>query len=119
MTAATLDLTIERNTDFSQSLILQDSEGSPLNLTGYTFTSMIKRAATDTNALISFTCTVPTPANGTIILSLTNAQTSALVTTGVDYTAPTNLVYDVVQNVSGVKTRIVQGSISLIPAVTI
>lgn len=120
MTAATLDLDIECGADFSQALILKDDTDTPLNLTGYSFASMIKISAADESALTSFTCTVdPNPLLGTVTLSLTNAQTIALFAPGNNPTETTNLVYDLVQTVASVKSRIIQGNITLIPGVTL
>lgn len=120
MTAATLNLEIECGADFAQTVTLKDSSDVAIDITTYSFSSMIKSSAADPDALISFTVTKAVdPLTGTFTLSLTNAQTASLFAPG-DFSSETmTLVYDVVQTVGIVKTRIIQGSIAVYPGVTL
>lgn len=120
MTAATLNLEIECGADFAQTITLKDSEDAPIDITTYSFTSMVKVSAADSDALVSFTVTKAVDqTTGTFTLSLTNAQTAALFAPGDVSSETMTLVYDVVQTVGIVKSRIIQGSITVYPGVTL
>lgn len=120
MTAATLNLEIECGADFAQTITLKDSDNIPINIATYTFTSMVKFSAADPDALVSFTITkAGDTSTGIFTLSLTNAQTTALFAPGDISSETMTLVYDVVQLVGSVKTRIIQGVITVYPGVTL
>lgn len=74
-----LDLTIYRNADFTQTFRLEQSNGSPVNLTGAIVIAQIRQAARDTAPLIvAFTVSMPAPSTGEFTLSLTDTQTAAV-----------------------------------------
>jgi hypothetical protein len=120
MTAATLNLSVECGADYAQKITLKDDTGVAINITGYTFASMIKISAADDSPLLSFTCTPDAnPALGTFTLSLTNAQTASLFAPGDGPSETMSLVYDIVQTVGSIKSRIIQGTITVYPGVTL
>ena len=71
-------LYIDQGADFSTGITLYSDNGiTPLNLTGYTFTSQMRKSYASSTAT-TFTVTAPNPLTGQIILSLTAVQTAAL-----------------------------------------
>jgi hypothetical protein len=79
MAAGKLNILIEQGATFSKTLTLKDEHGAPINLTGKTFASKIRRRPTDTQAAATFTMTVINAALGKVSWSLTATQTSAVI----------------------------------------
>ena len=104
-------LYIDQGANFSTGITLYADNGiTPLNLTGYTFTSQMRKSYASSTAT-TFTCTVPSPANGQIILSLTPNQTSAL--------KAGRYLYDIeMVDTSNYRTRPVEGIIIVSPQIT-
>lgn len=120
MTAATLNLEIECGADFAQTITLKDNNNVAINITGYTFASMLKYSANDAAPILSFTITpAANLTTGTFTMSLTDEQTAALFAPGDVPSETLTLVYDVVQTASGVKSRILQGNVTVYPGVTL
>lgn len=73
------DLEIYKGDDFEETLEFESSPGVPLDLTGWSGKAQCrtrrKRSAT---LIVEFTVTIPTPANGQVILTLTDTQTEAI-----------------------------------------
>lgn len=78
MAAGRHNILIECGATFAKTLTLKDSTGDPINLTGKTFASKIRRRPTDTTAAATFTLTVINAAAGTI-----SWQMSATTTAGI------------------------------------
>jgi hypothetical protein len=77
MAVTSINLTIEKGTDFEEEFNLSEDDGSPLNLTGYTAAAKIRKYPTSpkyTPFIITF---IDRPA-GRIKLSLNNSQTLQL-----------------------------------------
>jgi len=112
MPAGYADQFIEQGTNFTSDLTLNDSNGLPYNLNGFTIRSQARRSYYSSNATITFTSTIVDANNGIIRLSA-NSHVTAGVRAG-------KLVYDVLltevstNNVS----RILEGQIFVSPAVT-
>lgn len=71
-------LYIDQGADFSTGITLYSDNGiTPLNLTGYTFSSQMRKSYASSTST-TFTVTVPYPLTGQVILSLTAVQTGAL-----------------------------------------
>lgn len=120
MPAATLDIILEQGSTFQRTLTLKDSNGDPLNLTGFLARSSIRKKIKDDLALASFVLTLGSPATSGVVnwtMSATaSASIPAALTSGFE---PSNYFYDMeVESPSGVVTRILQGSVKLIPNVT-
>lgn len=77
MSALTYNISIERNADYSVTLILKDAGGSPIDLTDATVDAEIKQDYYFPS-LVSFTVEKSNPAGGQVALSLNAAQTALL-----------------------------------------
>lgn len=112
MPAAYQDQFIEQGTTFTTQITLDDSDGYPFNLTGFTAASQARKSYYSTNVSIEFDANISDANNGVIILSA-DAPITANVTPG-------KLVYDVTitQTDTGLVTRIIEGQIFVSPSVT-
>ena len=109
--ATIANLKVDQGADFATTINLNTLDGTDFNLTGYTVAAqMAKSYASATKTTI--TASITDAATGAIQLSLTNAQTGAL-TQG-------RYVYDVevTQTSGNVKTRVIEGQITVFPQVT-
>lgn len=106
--AQKVNLVIDQGTSFSTSFTVNDDSGDPVDFTGYTANSQMRKHYTSSNST-SFTVTANS--SGIVTLSLTANVTSNL-TAG-------RYVYDVevVSNTS-VTSRIVEGIATVTPQVT-
>jgi len=85
MTAGLYDIAIDQGSDYSLGLILKDSNGSLIDLTGYSARAQLRPKKDSTVLTASFTCTISSPSSsGEIIMSMPNA-TSAGITAGTYY----------------------------------
>lgn len=77
------ELEIEEGADWTDELLVVDANGDPIDLTGYTAESDIKRSIDDADALIEMSTTngriVITPLTGSVMRVLTAAETTGLV----------------------------------------
>ena len=107
--ATKANITIDQGTTFSTTISLTDDNGEPINLTGYSGRSQMRKHYTSSNSQ-SFTVTLG-EVSGTVALGLTATQTANLV--------PGRYVYDV-EVVSGanVVSRIIEGIVTVTPEVT-
>lgn len=123
MAAASLTLSIDQGATFTRKLIFKDSLGALINLTGQTFTGMIKKSFSDTTALATFTCTVlnQTTNLGEVTVELTSAASSAIpIKIQKPGTRTTeDFIYDIERTYStGVVERILEGIARISPEVT-
>jgi hypothetical protein len=77
MTAARYDLVIDQGSDFAIEFTVNES-GSAKNLTGYTARAQLRPTKSSSALTATFLCSIPTPANGKIFMSLANAVTTGL-----------------------------------------
>lgn len=105
------NLVINTGTNFSQTFNLSSSENNAaFDLSGWTPTSQIRKWPGATG-VTTFSAEVGSPASaGTIILSLTAEQTSAL--------KSGRHVYDILITSGGQKQRVVEGSVLVREGVT-
>lgn len=115
MAAGIYNMIIEQGATFTRSFTYTDDAGTAVNLSSYS-ARMMARASYQSSAPLFNVSTatsglaIPTPANGTIVLTLTDAQTSAL---------PCDGVYDLeIVSPAGVVTRLLQGTVTLSGEVT-
>ena len=109
--ATIANLKVDQGADFATTINLNNLDGTAFNLTGYTVASqMAKSYASTTKTTI--TASITDAATGAIQLSLSNTQTAAL--------AQGRYVYDVevTQTSGNVKTRVIEGQITVFPQVT-
>lgn len=102
MAAGKLNIVIEQGATFSKTLTIKDVDGDPINLTGRTFRSQIRRRPTDTNPAATFTMAVVNASAGTV-----SWQMSATTTAGI---VPEPHYYDVEMQDNGVVTRLMEGT---------
>ena len=109
------ELSIDKGTDVTLQLELEDLNGNPKDLTNYSAAAKMKRNYNSDSADTTDFSVAITPTEGIVTLSLTNQQTDAL--------RVGNYVYDVEisfvdSNGSTVVERILEGKIRANPSVT-
>ena len=104
------NLTVDQGSTFSASIDITDTEDNILVLTGYTVAGQIRKTY-DSSTAVSFAASVSNAANGEVTISLTPAQTNALVAG--------RYVYDVeITSAGGTVTRVIEGQLEVTPGVT-
>jgi hypothetical protein len=104
------ELSVEQFASFSTTVNVEDVQGSPINLSGYTAASQIRKSYYST-AANNFTATITGTANGEITLSMSSANTANL--------SPGRYLYDlVIKAPDSTKTRVVEGIVTVLPGVT-
>jgi hypothetical protein len=111
MAAYVSNIVIDVGANFDQSFNLENSSNAPLDLTGYTASSILKKSAASLSTSASFVVSFPNRIQGQLRISLGSSITSGL--------KPGRYVYDVLLNdASSVKTRVVEGSAIVTAGVT-
>lgn len=111
------ELSIDKGTDITLQLELEDTSGNPKNLTNYTVAGKVKKTynTSDSDAT-AFTAEVKAPATGGVVnLSLTNTQTDALKAGRYVYDVEISFVDS---NAETVIERVLEGTITVTPSVT-
>ena len=103
------NLTDDQGTDFSSSVDVTDSDGDPVALTGYSVAGQIRKHY-NSSTKVDFVATVSNATAGIISLSLSAATTNAM--------KAGRYVYDVEIDLSGTKTRVLEGQLEVTPGVT-
>ena len=109
--SAKANLLIEQGTDFTTSLTVNDSGGSPVNLTGYTGAGQIRKHYSSNTAT-------------TIAVSFASDRSTGVLTLTVGRSLTGNMsygryVYDVeLTNSSNTRSRLVEGIVTVTPEVT-
>lgn len=107
--ATKANLVIDQGSTFSTDLKLTDENGDPMNLTGFTANSQIRKWYTSLNPTASFITSI-NASSGSLTLSLTSEQTSNIVSG--------RYVYDVELYNGNTVSRIVEGIVTVTPQVT-
>lgn len=108
--AAYSELFVEQYADFSTTVNVEDSNGDAINLSGYTAASQIRKSYYSSTA-DNFTATVTGTANGEVTIAMTSANSANM--------SPGRYLYDlVITSPTGVKTRVVEGIVTVLPGVT-
>ena len=114
MPAAQYNIIIEQGATWRLSLTWKDSAGAPIDLTGYTARMQVRQAYGAADALLSLsngTGITLGPSAGVITLTASATQTAAI--------AARNGVYDLEMVApDGTVTRLLQGSVTISPEVT-
>ena len=108
--AAKANITIDQGSTFSTYLVLTDSSGIVIDLTGYTVYSQIRKWYTSSTAT-TFDITIANADTGTILLHLSANATANLASGKYVYDIES---HDAANNIA----RIIEGSISVTPEVT-
>jgi len=104
------ELTLEQGASFTTTVTVNGSDGSPTNLLNYTGAAQLRKSYYSTTAN-NFTVTVSNAAAGELTMAMTAANTANL--------TPGRAVYDLlITSPTGVKTRVVEGIVTILPAVT-
>lgn len=107
--AVKANLVVDQGTDFTANIELEDNSGSTYDLTGYTVAAQMRKNYTS-SAAVTFGATT-NGAGGTVFLSLTHTQTSAI--------EPGRYLYDVeITSAGGTVTRVVEGIVTVTPSMT-
>jgi hypothetical protein len=105
-----VELSIEQGANFNTVLDLKDAAGGILNLAGYEVASQLRKSYYS-NTATSFAMTITDAAAGQITMAMNSANTANV--------TPGRYVYDVlITSDSGVKTRIIEGIVTVLPSVT-
>lgn len=103
------NLIIDQGVDYSTSVTLTNDDGDIINLSGYTAESQIRKTYTSLSA-VDFNVSIA-ETQGVVSLALSANVSSNLV--------PGRYVYDVLlTNTQGIKSRIVEGIVTVTPRVT-
>lgn len=110
--AITTNLTIDQGSDFVATIKLYGTNTAPLDLTDYGAQAQLRKSYESATASASFNVSIPAPANGEIQLSLIGTTSAAL--------KYGRYVYDVLitNSSTGIKTRAVEGIVTVTPNVT-
>ena len=108
--AAITNFYIDTGSTFGAVISVKGSDGLPLNLTGYSVTSYIRKSyASSTH--IDFNATIYSTAGGQIRVSLTDENTTDV--------KPGRYMYDIeIQNSAGERLRVSEGIIIFTPQIT-
>jgi hypothetical protein len=114
MTAGIYNATIDQGATWSVTVTYTDSNGAPINLTGYTAAMQVRQQYNSTDAELTLTSPsggiVITPLTGIIVITMTATQTAAL--------EEGFYVYDVELTLGTFKDRMMQGQLTVAPEVT-
>jgi hypothetical protein len=107
MAALSINLVMEQGADFESSFTIQNRDGSPLNLLGYTGVCRMKKSYAASQS-INLTLTFLNRTAGVVGISYNASQTSAV--------KPRRYVYDILlTSINGLKTRVIEGIIEVKP----
>jgi hypothetical protein len=110
--ASYVELFIDQGTTFKNTINLtDDTTNVAINVYGYSVSSQIRRSYYSANISANITCNISNVSNGEITMSMTSANTTNI--------KAGRYVFDVVTlDPLNVKTRVLEGIISINPQVT-
>lgn len=108
--AVTAYLDIDQGSDFVAEFELENDDSTPMNLVGFSVYSQFRKSYSATTGY-SFTAQITNAVQGKLTLSLPGAASSNI--------KPGRYLYDIeVVSQSGVKTRVVEGILTINPEIT-
>ena len=110
MAAYISNIVIDAGADFNQTFNLENTANSPLDLTGYTATSKLKKHPASLTDKATFSVSFPNRTQSELKIALGSSITSTL--------KAGRYSYDVLLNDGSLKTRIVSGSAIVTAGVT-
>ena len=118
--AGNYNITIEQGATFELVITVKQSNGSPMDLTGYTGSSQIRKTPLSATVVKAFTVTFLDPrTDGKVKLSLTDAETSALSAGETPASSQSQYVYDFeITSAAGKVTRLLAGKVTVSAEVT-
>jgi hypothetical protein len=109
MLAAVTNLVVYQGSDFQNTFFVTNDNGSQFDLTGFTGECLIKKHYSSTTMQVNIN---PPENSGSVTIALTNSVTAAM--------TPGRYVYDVVlTSTAGVKSRVVEGILTVVEGVTL
>lgn len=106
--AAKVNIVVDQGTTFNTTFSILGETDEPVDFTGYTANSQMRKSYTSSTA---YAFGVELSSTGVVTLSM-NAATSSSITAG-------RYVYDVeVEDTNGTRSRIVEGIVTVTPQVT-
>jgi len=123
MAAANLDILIEQGATFSRTLTIEDSNGAPIDLTGWTFVGKIRALQEDSSAIGTFSFTILNQVTnkGQVTWSMSATNTLALPAVVTKSYQRVNYysLYDInATHADGSVERILQGTCQISPEVS-
>lgn len=104
------NLFVDAGSNYSNLITVASTTGAPLDLTNYTVKSQMRKSYTSTTAF-NFNASIYNAASGKVRLELTAVQSESI--------PPGRWLYDVeITSASGVKTRVVEGIVTVTPQIT-
>ena len=104
------ELTVEQGADFNTTINVNDGTGAAQNLTSYTAAAQMRKSYYSTTAN-SFTVSISNAGAGEITMAMTSANTANL--------TPGRFFYDLVMtSPANIKTRVVEGIVTVLPSIT-
>jgi hypothetical protein len=108
--AAFTELTVEQGATFIEKVNVLDVYNNPVNLTGYTAASMMRKSYYSSSYYV-IEADVTGTSNGEITLAISSANTSSL--------TPGRYVYDlIIRDDANTVNRVVEGIVTVLPSVT-
>lgn len=108
--ATVANIFIDQGSDYSNIITVAASNGAPLNLTGYTVASQMRKSYSSSTAY-NFTASIYNATQGKVRIQLLAAGSNAI--------TPGRYLYDLeVTSPSGSKTRVVEGIATVTPQIT-
>jgi hypothetical protein len=108
--ATVANIFIDQGSDYSNIVTVTASNGQPLNLTGFTVASQMRKSFSSSTAY-NFSASILSASLGRVRLQLSSAQSETI--------PPGRYLYDVeVTSSVGSKTRVVEGIATITPQIT-
>ncbi|CAB4170810.1 hypothetical protein UFOVP908_149 [uncultured Caudovirales phage] len=110
--AAYVELYMDQGASFTNTLtITDDVTNAPVDVTGYTITSQMRRSYYSANATANITCTIVSANTGNVQMSMTPANTALI--------KPGRYLFDVeTTDNNDYVVRILEGIINVTPGIT-
>lgn len=120
MSAGVYNIKFDKGNYWELNLLVKDSYGNPVDLTGFVGACKIKYRATDTEAVAEPEVTIDT-STGKMKLTLSRTQTLAIPTPGMTYKDKSVFYYDlfIYDEVSGESIRLLNGTVTVSPEVSL
>lgn len=107
-----IEIDIDQGADFVLDLGLKNDDGTAKDVTGYTFSSSIKKSFYSTTEIASFTVNTTYASTGGVILELTASQTADI--------KPGRYLFDIKQKDTLNKVeRLAEGIVTVNPQITV
>ncbi len=110
--SAYVELYLDQGTTFNNIINLTDDvNNTPINISGYTVTSQMRRSYYSANISANITCTLSNVANGEITMTMTAANTANI--------KPGRYLFDVkTSDIYNTISRVLEGTITVSPQIT-